>query len=167
MKFYSQLNVVYFGYALAHVWNGNNWNNNINFIVLGLLPDFHEWEMHIWANCHCYLNGCYSKETSLYNNNYVYYCYFQISLWLNYIMTDWNTNFVSQGKWFFCSRKTWLLEKWIAFLIFIFFKVQFEAKVLELCFNFVQCSGVVIFEVLYFPEGVKKKDSFDVWKCPD
>ena len=42
---------------------------------------------------------------------------------------------------------------------FIFVKVQFEAKVLELCFNFVQCSGVVIFEVLYFPEGVKKKST--------
>ena len=27
MKCCSQLNVAYFGYALAHVWNGNNWNN--------------------------------------------------------------------------------------------------------------------------------------------
>ena len=32
-------------------------------------------------------------------------------------------------------------------------KVQFEAKVLEVCSNFAQCCGVVIFEVLYFPEG--------------
>ena len=44
------------------------------------------------------------------------------------------------------------------FDIFIFVKVQFEAKVLEGCSNFVQCCGVVIFEaVLYFPERVKKK----------
>ena len=43
------------------------------------------------------------------------------------------------------------------FLIFIFVKVQFEAKVLEVCSNFSQCCGVVIFEVLYFPEGVKKR----------
>ena len=40
------------------------------------------------------------------------------------------------------------------FLIFIFVKVQFEAKVLEVCSNFVQCCGVVAFEVvLYLPGG--------------
>ena len=50
----------------------------------------------------------------------------------------------------------------LAFLIFIFAKVQFEAKGLEICFNFVQWLGVVIFEVLYCPGGGEKKDSFDV-----
>ena len=41
----------------------------------------------------------------------------------------------------------------MAFLIFIFVKVQFEAKGLEICSNFVQCFGVVIFEVLYWLGG--------------
>ena len=53
----------------------------------------------------------------------------------------------------------------MAFLIFIFVKVQFEAKGLEICSNFVQCFGVVIFEVLNClggGGGLKKKDSFDV-----
>ena len=49
----------------------------------------------------------------------------------------------------------------MAFLILIFVKVQFEAKVLEVCSNFVQSCRVVAFEVvLYFPEGVKKKGWF-------
>ena len=41
----------------------------------------------------------------------------------------------------------------MAFLIFIFVKVQFEVKGLEICSNFVQCFGVVTFEVLYCPGG--------------
>lgn len=50
--------------------------------------------------CHCYCNSFYSMEIGVYNN----YCsYFQISLRL-ILPTAWNTNFVSQDKWFYCSR---------------------------------------------------------------
>ena len=80
-----------------HVWNGNNWNNYygmeitgmeipvtgiiINFILQGLYCQISVNVKCIFGPmCHCYLNGFYSKETSVYNNNYVYYCCFQISL---------------------------------------------------------------------------------------
>ena len=43
----------------------------------------------------------------------------------------------------------------MAFFIFIFVKVQFEASVLEICTNFVQCC-VVPFEVLYCLRVVNK-----------
>ena len=94
---YSQLNVLYFGYTVAHAWNGSVWNNL-------LFNAYYQISLNVKCmfglTCHWYCNGFYSKETGVYNN----YCYyFQISLWL-ILPTAWNTNFVSQGKWFCCSR---------------------------------------------------------------
>ena len=50
-----------------------------------------------------------------------------------------------------------LHEKWMAFLISIFVKAQFEAKVLEICTNSIQCCGVVIFVPLHCPSVMNKK----------
>ena len=43
----------------------------------------------------------------------------------------------------------------MAFMIFIFFKVQFEANFLETCTNFFQCCGVTL-EVLYCLRAANK-----------
>ena len=62
-------------------------------------------------------------------------------------------DFIVQGKIF-------VNEKWTAFSIFDinFVKVQFEAKVLEICTDFIQCCLVVIFKVLYCSSSLNKSE---------
>ena len=102
----------------------------------------------IGSMCHCYLNGLYSKETSLYNNNYVDYCCFQISLWLilsligTPILWLQVNDFIVQGE---TCMVIW--EMYTVFDFPAFVKVQFERKVLDVRSSFVQCCGVVAFEL--------------------
>ena len=52
----------------------------------------------------------------------------------------------------------------MAFSIFVFVKVQFQAKGLEICSYFIQCTGVV-FRSTVLPQrggGGEKKDSCDI-----
>ena len=92
--------------------------------------------------CHCYLNGFYFKETSLDNNNYVYYCYFQISLWLMWSLIGTPILWLKVND-FIVQGETWLYQKCIAFLIFL----HLFSSVLDVRSSFVQCCGVVAFEL--------------------
>ena len=109
--------------------------------------------------CHCYFNGFYSKETSLNNNNYVYYCYFQISLWLilwligTPILWLKVNDFVFQGK-------TWLLEKWIAFLISYLSKFNLRQKFLNYVLILFSALGLWFLKYCISPRGWKKKAQF-------
>ena len=90
---YSQLNVLYFGYAVTHAWNGSIWNNL-------LFNAYYQISLNVKCmfglTCHCYSNGFYSKETGVYNNKLLLLLFSDLPV-IN-IPTAWNTNFVSQGK---------------------------------------------------------------------